>query len=180
MKCRKRACIVGAIGLCVVFVTGIYIGYFVAGQQQYARNALTRSRFSQLALALRNYHADYGAFPPLGGTAAMEHPKQSWRVLLLPYLNLNDVYERYDFDEPWNATANAELATSMSRTPQYFRSGTRSDHDGFETDFVAIAADDVAWPGGDPLLALQVTADGESLLIVERRDSGLHWMAPEN
>ena len=36
-------------------------------------------------------------------------PMHSWRVLILPRLDRNDLYQRYRFDEPWNGPNNSQL-----------------------------------------------------------------------
>ena len=40
-------------------------------------------------------------------------PWHSWRVLILPYLQHKSLYERYDFNEPWNGPNNRKLLDQM-------------------------------------------------------------------
>ncbi len=71
-----------------------------------------------IALALRDYHAAHGSFPPAallkpGGKATF-----SWRVAILPYLGQKKLYDQYRFDEPWDSPHNREL---LEKVPTVFR-----------------------------------------------------------
>ena len=37
----------------------------------------------------------------------------SWRVAILPYLEQNELYKRYNFDEPWDGPNNRKLLDQM-------------------------------------------------------------------
>ena len=37
----------------------------------------------------------------------------SWRVLILPFLDQQSLYNQYDFREPWNGPNNIKLLNSM-------------------------------------------------------------------
>ena len=79
----------------------------------------------QIALALQAYHRENGRFPP--AYIANKHGKamHSWRVLLLPYIGRSDLYEAYDFSQPWNGPKNEELLTrrpDVSECPRALRS----------------------------------------------------------
>ncbi len=43
-------------------------------------------------------------------------PMHSWRVALLPYLERADLYERYNFNEPWDSPGNLQVAEQMPKT----------------------------------------------------------------
>ena len=49
--------------------------------------------------------------PPLNDTHVKGGPEVSWRVTLLPFLELNDLYKKYDLSSPWNTDTNWPLAS---------------------------------------------------------------------
>ncbi len=62
-----------------------------------------------IALAMSNYHDDFGCLPPAFIADEKGRPKHSWRVLILPYLEktgiadtgeLKRLYESYKFSAP--------------------------------------------------------------------------------
>jgi hypothetical protein len=48
--------------------------------------------------------------PPLNDAHVKGGPEVSWRVTLLPFLELNDLYKSYDLSSPWNSDANWPIA----------------------------------------------------------------------
>src|SRR5690349_21111160 len=75
-----------------------------------ARLAAQRSscncNLKQIGLALHNYHDTYGSFPPAYVADAEGRPMHSWRVLILPFIDCNDLYKEYNFSEPWSSPDN--------------------------------------------------------------------------
>jgi hypothetical protein len=62
-----------------------------------------------ICLALHNYEAANGAFPPAYVADADGKPMHSWRVMILPYAEEPALYKKYRFDEPWDGPNNRQL-----------------------------------------------------------------------
>jgi hypothetical protein len=89
-----------------------------------------------LGLAMHNYMQANGAFPPAVIFGPDGKPWHSWRVLVLPYLQAPDVYNAYDFSQPWDSPKNKALIDKMPavyRDPIY---GDTNDHDTHYAGFV--------------------------------------------
>ena len=99
----------------------------------------------------------------------------SWRVLLLPYLGMEDVYKEYRFSEPWDGPNNRKLAERM---PKIYR--FPGEH-GPTTNYLAVVGPETAWPGQRTITGNEVN-DGKSntILIVENQGAGIHWMEPRD
>src|SRR6476620_4852071 len=99
-----------AVGLLLfiafVFVAGPAVDM---GSREAARRMQCSNNLHNIAIALQNYHDDHGSFPPAYIAAADGKPMHSWRVLLLPYLDREDLYAKYRFDEPWDGPNNSQL-----------------------------------------------------------------------
>ncbi|MEX0793644.1 MAG: DUF1559 domain-containing protein [Pirellulaceae bacterium] len=78
-----------------------------------ARRMHSQSRFDQMRLALFNYHDVHGTFPPAYIPDENEKPMHSWRVLILPFVSEEALWEQYDFDLPWNDPHNLEVSQNM-------------------------------------------------------------------
>ena len=85
-----------------------------------SRRKLSVNNLKQIALAFHNYHSANNQFPTpelYGGTTGKV--PYSWRVAILPYLEQNDLYKRYDFDEPWDGPNNRKLLDLMPAVYSY-------------------------------------------------------------
>lgn len=136
------------------------------------------NNLKQISLALQNYAAIHGSFPPAYMLGQDGKPWHSWRILILPYLEQQPLYNAYRFDEPWNGPHNMALAAAM---PQIYRcpSEPSARPGGFHTSYVAIVGRGTAWPDTDTA-GLDDFPDGicNTLLVVEASDSGICWMQP--
>jgi hypothetical protein len=79
--------------------------------------AINRNRVKDIVLAMHNYLGANGSFPPAFVAGPDGKPWHSWRVLLLPFLNQQELYDKYSFDEPWNGPHNIKL---LARMPEVY------------------------------------------------------------
>jgi hypothetical protein len=134
------------------------------------------SNLCQIQLALRNYHETYGAFPPAYIADATGRPMHSWRVLILPFLEQQSLYDRYDFLEPWNGPNNILLLNKM---PRVFGCPTRSPGPTALTAFAAITGPGTIFPGaGSAKLADVTDGPANTLMIAEVANVDIPWTAP--
>ena len=67
-----------------------------------------------IGLAFHSYHNKHEQFPSavmMGGKD--KNVPYSWRVAILPELGLKDLYDQYNFDEPWDGPSNRKLIDRM-------------------------------------------------------------------
>lgn len=98
--------------------------------------------------------------------------------MLLPYLERNDLYQQYRFDEPWDGPNNRKLAEQMPM--QYALHGCAKPGN-VTTNYLRVTGDQTASPAGRTISQADVT-DGtaNTLFIVENIDGGVHWMEPRD
>ncbi|MBI3864563.1 MAG: DUF1559 domain-containing protein [Planctomycetia bacterium] len=145
------------------------------------RREQCKNNLKQLGLALHAYHEKYGSFPPAYFVDAHGNPAHSWRVLILPFIDQQDLYDQYRFDEPWNGPNNSRLAEKI--VPLFNCPGARDKAipRSTMTSYVAVIGPATAWPG-ERSARLDEIDDGssETLLLVEAANSGIHWMEPRD
>lgn len=141
-------------------------------------NGGCRNNLHNLALALQMYESTYGSLPPACVADASGRPMHSWRVLLLPYLEQKRIYDRYDFNEPWDGPNNSALAVELNRIWVY-QCPTRKILG--ETSYVAVTGPQTMWPN-DKSTKLSDVKDGtnKTIMLVEVHNSGIHWMEPRD
>lgn len=176
---------------------------WLCGVIQTARESSNRAtckcRLKQFGVALHNYHDAHGSFPPafvLGPDGQKWH---SWRVLLLPQLEQQKLFDEYRFDEPWDGPNNRKLIVKM---PEIFAcpsqpcptkkavllsigelgcaGGGPSVPSGF-TSFAAAFGEDCVFRGVRPVSIKDIT-DGMSntLLIGECTRTKIPWTKPDD
>ncbi len=178
--CVIAAIVVAFAGVALFCFAGIGLALLLPAVQA-AREAGRRSQcmndMKQISLALLNYHDVYHSFPPAFVADADGKPMHSWRVLILPFMEQNQLYQQYDFNEPWNGPKNSRLASQM---PAQFRCPSDSV-DGNNTNYVAVVGPETVWPGAAPV-GVRAIRDGTSntILLVENVGAGINWLEPRD
>ncbi|MSR56876.1 MAG: DUF1559 domain-containing protein [Planctomycetaceae bacterium] len=151
----------------------------VRAMREVSRPVQCRNNLMQIGLALRNYHDEWGSFPPAYVTDADGLRLHGWRTLLLPYLDQAPLYNAYRFDEPWDGKNNATLQDHS--LPVLICPSNSHSVQG-QTSYVAVVGTGTAWPGSTPAKLEEDFPDGPSntILVVEIEDSGIHWMKPRD
>lgn len=136
----------------------------------------------RIGIALQNYHGRYGSFPPACVTGDDGRPKHSWRVLILPFLGEQALYDAYDFREPWDGPRNRQLAARMPavfRCPGEDRETCRRPGD--RTRYLAVVGPHAAWLGSAGRRASDfVDRPSETVLVLEAGVPGVIWLEPSD
>jgi uncharacterized protein DUF1559 len=170
-----------SLGVCLFLLAGWLLLVIAASESRpAARRASCQNNLKQIGLALHCYHDVYGSFPPAYIADASGKPIHSWRVLILPFLEQQALYEAYSFDEPWDGPNNSKLAAKM---PRVFECPSEIRHSPpiFETSYVAVVGANTVWPGENSVSMKQVhNGLPYTLLVAEAHESGIHWMEPRD
>ncbi len=67
----------------------------------------------ELAWAMHKYDEKHGRLPPAAVYSRDGVPLLSWRVLLLPYLEKEDLFRQFKLDEPWDSPHNLRLLPNI-------------------------------------------------------------------
>lgn len=129
-------------------------------------------------MAVANYEYANGHYPPAYLVGPDGRPWHSWRVLILPYIEGQEIYDTYHWDEPWDGPNNRLLAERMPRL--YGFSSDRAPGN-TTTNYLAVVGRETVWPGADTTNADAVKDGLEStVLVVENRGAMVHWMEPRD
>lgn len=101
--------------LVVIAIIAILIGLMLPAIQkvrEYSLNLSCQNNLRQLGFALSNYHDANNRFPPaalqIGTNPALKHV---WITMILPYLEYENLFKKYDMNKPWNDTTTNYLVT---------------------------------------------------------------------
>jgi prepilin-type processing-associated H-X9-DG protein len=131
-----------------------------------------------IAIALHTYHDDYQSLPPAYVCDENGKPMHSWRVLLLPYLEEQELYKRYDLNEPWDGPNNILLAPAITAV---YQCPEESHQGGATVNYLAVLGPGTVWPGEKSLSFRSIT-DGMSstIMVVEVASSGIQGSEPRD
>lgn len=143
-----------------------------------AHRTQCKNNLKQIALALHNYMDTYHALPPACTFDEDGKPLHSWRTLILPYIEQQELYKSIDLSKPWHDPANA---TAYKTVPSVFRCPA-ADLTPNSTAYMAIVTPGGCFQPGEPRLLSEIT-DGTSrtLMVIEvASEHAVHWMAPQD
>ena len=168
------------ISIVILAIVGFSIGgYLMPSIRQAAayrnRNACLQN-MQQIVGALNSYAAKYGTFPPPVVVDAAGKPLYSWRVLILPELGYQTLYESIDKSDVWNSATNSRVVQMM---PAVFASP--GSVDAFvlkESNYVLVTGPGTVFPASGPMpkSAIRDKLD-QTILLVETTNAS-SWMEP--
>jgi Protein of unknown function (DUF1559) len=141
------------------------------------QRALGMSNAKQIADALNSYRVTYGSYPTPTVVDAAGKPLYSWRVLILPQLGYDSLYNAYQLDQSWDSPTNLNLMAQMP--PVYACPGNINALAVQETNFSLIIGPGTLFPPGKPVNPDQMLDKAsETLLVVETTDGAFTWTQP--
>jgi prepilin-type processing-associated H-X9-DG protein len=149
----------------------------VQAAREAARRAQCTNNLKQIALAMHLYENKNGSFPPAAVYDKDGKPLLSWRVLILPYMNQESLYEQFHLDEPWDSPHNKPLAAAA---PAVFRCPSDPAAEGLSTYEVLVGPRSI-FTGEPTGVAVDSIQDGmaNTLLVVEAA-APVPWTKPED
>lgn len=98
----------------------VFVGMLLPALQSVrsaARRTDSANRVRQLMLSMHNYASAHGKLPAKASYDDNGKPLLSWRVHMLPYLGEDELYRKFNLDEPWDSDHNSRLINEM---PDHF------------------------------------------------------------
>ena len=173
--------ILGGCGCAVAFflIIGVLIALLLPAVQaarEAARRMQCTNNMKMIGLALHTYIDANGCLPPAYTVDENGNPLHSWRVLMLPYMEQQYLYDQIRHDEPWDSEYNKQFHSQMMSC---YRCPSATGHTLGMTCYSVIVGEET--PFGDPTakLTLGDIPDGFSntIFLVERK-TPVCWMDP--
>lgn len=166
--------------LAVVGIIGILIALLLpavrSAKPAARRNACTNN-LKQIGLALHNYVDVYQVLPPAYTVDADGKRLHSWRTLILPYLEQQELYKTIDLTKAWDDPANAEAR----KTPvdAYQCPSADLDRESYTT-YLAIVTPSSCFRPDKPRSLSEITDGTSQTVMVMEVDSdhAVPWMSP--
>jgi prepilin-type processing-associated H-X9-DG protein len=168
--------LLGALALAGI-VAALMIPAVGAGREA-ARRIQCNNNLKQISLALLSYEAAHGCFPPAYIPDKNGKPMHSWRVLILPYMEEQELYDQYHFDEPWDSPHNSTLASQM---PDVYACPSDASAGGSITSYAMLVGPHAFSPGpkGRKLSEI-IDGTSNTIMVAETANLGVNWMQPQD
>jgi len=101
----------------------------------------------------------------------------SWRALILEFVD-RDLFQLYDFSEPWDGPNNRKLAYRMPR-PYSCPSDPDAATDGF-TSYVVVVGHGAVFSPGQSASMQEVSDPANTILLVETAGTNIPWLEPKD
>ena len=184
-----------AFGLLTV-VMALLIPMVLRARKEAVRMSCS-GRMKQLMLALHNYHDTFGDFPPAVTYSPDGKPMHSWRVLITPFLEQSAFFSTYNLNEPWNGPFNQQLSNGKPfpwpakdgsthlniYEPRSFQCPGAPENEPQQTNYVMLVDDRPGRKNALPARPGSHSPDPsspKSAILVEIRNSKIHWLEPED
>jgi prepilin-type processing-associated H-X9-DG protein len=147
-------------------------------QQAEMKRMQCMNNLKQIMLAMHNYHSANNTFPPAFRANKAGKPLLSWRVLILPYLGQQELYNEFHLDEPWHSPHNKAL---IARMPEVYKC-TDTDLPSGRTRYLTPRGEATLFPGAEGIGIQQVTDGTSNTIAVVESGAGdsVVWTVPND
>ena len=180
----KLGMAVGAfISCCVlVFVAWSLLQPAFQAARDAARCSECEGNLRRIGLALEDYHNEHKSYPPAIVYDDAGKPMHSWRVLILPYLGpeAQQVYEKYDMNQPWDSKENMVLLNDI---PHVYQCPSDGQAVLGETSYLAVVGRETVISNvqGEPTHRRSISdLPSETMVIMECAGSNVNWLQPKD
>ncbi len=148
----------------------------ISASGEAARRSQCVNNMKQIGLAMHNHHSANNAFPQAVRDKDGK-PLLSWRVAILPYLEQQELYNKFHLDEPWDSEHNKALIKEM---PATYHCPDRVKPEPFTTTYRGYVGKGALFDEDADTSLVSVT-DGTSntIMVVEAKDAVV-WTKPDD
>lgn len=104
------------------------------------RGKVSANNLKQIVLAMHGFHDENKMLPPPAICDPNGKPLLSWRVVVLPYIDENALYQQFKLDEAWDSPHNIKLLEKMPKVYAVPGAKTREPHTTYYQAFVGPGA----------------------------------------
>jgi hypothetical protein len=169
----------GAAMLCIC--GGVLVALLLPAVQaarEAARRSQSQNNLRVLALALHSYHDTYDTLPPAVVTDANGKPLYSGRVLLLPFMEQQALYDAFDLTKAWDSPENSEISQTSIKT---FIDPSSPNPAPGKTDYLFVTGKGTVFED-DKAVDFQSITDGLSntIVLIEAKNQNASWAEPKD
>jgi Protein of unknown function (DUF1559) len=142
---------------------------------QVRQRALSMNRLRVIGSAMNSYNDEHHHFPSARIVGPDGKTPHSWRVALLPYLGLKELYDRYNLAEPWDSPNNSKVLAEM---PTVYRA--LPDSKDTNAAYFLLTGEATMFPAGKTLRIRDISDGAANTLLAVEAKRDIPWTKPED
>jgi hypothetical protein len=133
------------------------------------------NNLKQIGIALHNYHDVHNGLPPAAIVDKKGKPQLSWRVMVLPYIEQDNLYRQFKLDEPWDSDNNKKLIDMMPKTYALPNKMSKPGH----THYRVLVGNGAMFDWVQATTFAQITDGLSNTWMVVEAEEGVPWTKPD-
>ena len=140
---------------------------------------VTSNNLKQLGLAVYNYESAYGHYPPPATLGKKGKRLLSWRVEILPYIEQEALYKKFNHDEPWDSEHNLKVFKENPMPKVFAVPGTTNSADK-KTHFQVFVGNGALFDHAGPTKPRDISDGTSNTLMIAAAATAVEWTKPED
>jgi len=137
----------------------------------------SQNNLKQIALAMHNHESQNNTFPPAAIVDKAGKPLLSWRVMMLPYLEEEALYKRFNLDEAWDSDTNKKLLDLM---PKVYAMPGSTAAKASETHYQALVGNGALFDTAKGVKIPAITDGTSNTIMVATAAVPVPWTKPDD
>jgi hypothetical protein len=142
-----------------------------------AQRVHSQNNLKQLGLAMHNYLSTTNTFPANAIYDKDGKALLSWRVMLLPYLEGEDLYKQFKLDEAWDSPHNKKLLAKM---PAVYKSPAGKAKHPYGTFYQGFHGAGAIFDGKRGIGIADITDGTSNTIMFAEAANDVPWTKPED
>ena len=145
-----------------------------------SRTSSMTDSLKQIGIAFHSYESANGNFPPAYGINRAGKRLHSWRVLLLPYLGEEKLFEKFKLDEPWDSAHNLKVVADNPMPKVYALPGVTKPAEKVTHFQVFTGPGTLFGPAGKPLRIVEIQDGVSNTVLAALAAKPVPWTRPDD
>ncbi len=147
----------------------------VGGAEEAMRLARCGEQMTRITLAMLIYEREHGTLPPAWSVDPDGNPLHSWRVLLLPYLGHQALYDNIRLDEAWDSEYNRQFHDDAVA---FYRCPSDPVAEPGQTTYSVVVGSEMPFQGGQGKALADFGPHSDDMILLVERKEPVCWMDP--
>lgn len=162
------------ISLCFALILFHFMFWQFALPKEVTYRLHCKQNLQTIAVAMQSYHDRYGCYPPAFVADSNGTPLYSWRVLLLPFLGEEELYERFNLNRSWDDDGNRIVLEKM---PDVFRCPSAKSKKNM-TSYARIVGPGTTTDGQNTVSKTDISRNTRDVILAVDTLKKIPWSAP--